>query len=307
MAKTRPSVLRLDLRHLLQASIGQCVRDFELIAKATDPDDWVRAVIGCQCDVRHGAAFDSRHVDVPATRQTGRTAEVALAGHLPDDHLWRPLMIIYAEFRGKHAAEPVTRLMIIYGHFVAASPPPARPSRSLHRGVSWLLPQLPRLAMPAPPAQRRVVITGLGVVSPLGNSPAALWDALVAGRSGVAPLVNLPPLDGRVAFGGECRQFTGEIDDFGELEKDLKKSIRKALKMMCRESMMAVAAAQQAIADARVRPTPADGSRRLGRRVRQRLHAEPAGRLARRRCGPVRRRRRRVRLSTSGAAPGSRT
>jgi 3-oxoacyl-[acyl-carrier-protein] synthase II len=97
---------------------------------------------------------------------------------------------------------------------------------------------------------RRVVITGLGVVSPLGNSPAALWEALVAGRSGVAPLVALPPLVGRVAFGGECRDFTGEIENFGELEKDLKKSIRKALKMMCRESMMAVAAAQHAIADA---------------------------------------------------------
>jgi 3-oxoacyl-[acyl-carrier-protein] synthase II len=97
---------------------------------------------------------------------------------------------------------------------------------------------------------RRVVITGLGVVSPLGNAPQALWEALAAGHSGVAPLVNLPPLAGRVAFGGECRDFTGEIDDFGELDKDLKKSIRKALKMMCRESMMAVAAAQQAIADA---------------------------------------------------------
>ena len=48
-------------------------------------------------------------------------------------------------------------------------------------------------------AYRRVVITGLGVVSPLGNSPQALWDALVAGRSGVAPLVNLPPLAGRVS------------------------------------------------------------------------------------------------------------
>jgi 3-oxoacyl-[acyl-carrier-protein] synthase II len=98
-------------------------------------------------------------------------------------------------------------------------------------------------------AHRRVVITGLGVVSPLGNSPQALWDALVAGRSGVAPLVNLPPIDGRVTFAGECRDFTGEIDDFGELDKDLKKSIRKALKMMCRESMMAVAAAQQAVID----------------------------------------------------------
>jgi 3-oxoacyl-[acyl-carrier-protein] synthase II len=97
---------------------------------------------------------------------------------------------------------------------------------------------------------RRVVITGLGVVSPLGNSHQALWDALSAGRSGVAPLVNLPVLAGRVAFAGECRDFTGEIENFGELEKDLKKAIRKALKMMCRESMMAVAAAQQAINDA---------------------------------------------------------
>ncbi len=115
--------------------------------------------------------------------------------------------------------------------------------------------------MPAPPAQRRVVITGLGVVSPLGNSPQALWDALIAGRSGVAPLTSLPPLEGRVAFGGECREFTGEIDDFGPLEKDLKKSIRKALKMMCRESMMAVAAAQQAVRDAGFATTSMDPDR----------------------------------------------
>ncbi|HEX6961107.1 MAG TPA: beta-ketoacyl-[acyl-carrier-protein] synthase family protein [Lacipirellula sp.] len=96
---------------------------------------------------------------------------------------------------------------------------------------------------------RRVVITGLGVVSPLGNTLPDFWAALAGGKSGVAPLQNLPELEGKVAFGGECRQFSGEIDDFGELEKDLKKSIRKALKMMCRESMMAVAAAQHAIAD----------------------------------------------------------
>jgi len=94
------------------------------------------------------------------------------------------------------------------------------------------------------------VITGMGVVSPLGNSLEAFWAALSGGRSGVEPLQSLPPLEGKVAYGGECRQFSGQIEDFGELEKDLKKSIRKALKMMCRESMMAVAAAQHAMADA---------------------------------------------------------
>ncbi|MBX3426711.1 MAG: beta-ketoacyl-[acyl-carrier-protein] synthase family protein [Pirellulales bacterium] len=97
-------------------------------------------------------------------------------------------------------------------------------------------------------AGRRVVITGLGVVSPLGNSAEALATALAAGTSGVAPLTTIPPLEGLVTYGGEAREFTGDIDNFGELDKDMKKSIRKALKMMCRESMMAVAAAQQALA-----------------------------------------------------------
>jgi 3-oxoacyl-[acyl-carrier-protein] synthase II len=121
------------------------------------------------------------------------------------------------------------------------------------------LTHLPFLAfMPISAARRRVVITGLGMVSPLGSSPRDLWNALAEGQSGIAPLANLPPLENRVTFGGECRQFTGDIDDFGELEKNLKKSIRKALKMMCRESMMAVAAAQHAIADGGFAHAPMD-------------------------------------------------
>jgi hypothetical protein len=35
----------LIFAHPLQVSIGQCVRDLELVAKATDPDDWVNAII----------------------------------------------------------------------------------------------------------------------------------------------------------------------------------------------------------------------------------------------------------------------
>jgi 3-oxoacyl-[acyl-carrier-protein] synthase II len=97
---------------------------------------------------------------------------------------------------------------------------------------------------------RRVAITGLGVICPLGNSADALWDALSAGRSGVATLSQLPPLEDRVVFGGEATEFTGKIDNFGPLGNDRKKAIRKALKVMCRETMMAVAAAQHAVADA---------------------------------------------------------
>ncbi|NOZ38857.1 MAG: beta-ketoacyl-[acyl-carrier-protein] synthase family protein [Planctomycetes bacterium] len=97
---------------------------------------------------------------------------------------------------------------------------------------------------------RRVVITGLGAVSPLGNSAAELWEGLLEGRSGVAPLSLLPSLEGLVHFGGEATGFTGKIDNFGTLRKEQKKAIRKAFKVMCRETMMAVSAAQQAVADA---------------------------------------------------------
>jgi 3-oxoacyl-[acyl-carrier-protein] synthase II len=108
---------------------------------------------------------------------------------------------------------------------------------------------------------RRVVVTGLGVISPLGNSVADLWDGLCAGRSGIAPLTVIPPVSDLVAYGGQCEKFTGEIEDFGELDKELKKSIRKALKVMCRETIMAVASAQQAMADAKAAAGTVDPER----------------------------------------------
>ena len=101
-------------------------------------------------------------------------------------------------------------------------------------------------------AARRVVITGVGTICPLGSSKEALWQGLSQGRSGVATMpadVALP-----VSVGAPASQFTGEIDDFGPLEKEAKKAIRKGLKVMCRECQMGVAVAQLALADAGWKP-----------------------------------------------------
>lgn len=84
----------------------------------------------------------------------------------------------------------------------------------------------------------------------MGNSPESVWEALSSGRSGVAPLTSLPPDAAPVPFAAEADEFQGKIDDFGPLDKARKKAIRKGLKVMCRETLMGVAAAQLALADA---------------------------------------------------------
>src|SRR5438105_9118650 len=104
--------------------------------------------------------------------------------------------------------------------------------------------------MSSAPNTRRVVITGLGLISPLGNTLAALWNALMAGKSGVAVTSIMPADRQPLKYAAEAREFTGEIEDFGPLEKERKKAIKKGLKVMCRETRMAVVAAQLAISDA---------------------------------------------------------
>jgi 3-oxoacyl-[acyl-carrier-protein] synthase II len=94
---------------------------------------------------------------------------------------------------------------------------------------------------------RRVVITGMGVVCPLGLTLEDLWSALLEGRSGVGPLQSFPCEGLPLRHAAEARGFSGDIDNFGPLEGERKKAIRKGLKVMCRESQMAVAAAQRAL------------------------------------------------------------
>lgn len=99
---------------------------------------------------------------------------------------------------------------------------------------------------------RRVVLTGFGFVSPLGNTREKLWEALRTGASAVRELQSLPGASLPSRFGAECREFTGAIDDFGPLEKETKRNIKKGTKVMCREIQMGVAAAQLALVDAQL-------------------------------------------------------
>jgi 3-oxoacyl-[acyl-carrier-protein] synthase II len=93
----------------------------------------------------------------------------------------------------------------------------------------------------------RVVITGLGVVSPIGTDPESLWTNLESGQTGIRPIESLPTKALPVHSGAEVRDFTGKIEDYGPLEKALQRSIKKNMKVMCREIEMGVAAAQKAL------------------------------------------------------------
>ena len=95
-------------------------------------------------------------------------------------------------------------------------------------------------------ANKRVAITGMAVISPLGNSLSRLWEGLVQGRSGIKS-VESTVLSSVYAAAGLASDFTGTIEDFGPLDHDRKRAIRKGLKLMCREIQMGVAVAQQAL------------------------------------------------------------
>ena len=68
--------------------------------------------------------------------------------------------------------------------------------------------------------RRRVVVTGLGLVTPLGTGVEKNWSALVAGRSGVGPITRFDCHDFPSRIAGEVRDFTPE--DFIE-RRDVKK------------------------------------------------------------------------------------
>ncbi len=93
----------------------------------------------------------------------------------------------------------------------------------------------------------QVAITGMGLVSPLGDNLSSFWDEVIAGNSGVRRMSSLPGAVLGATYGAEALDFTGQVEDFGELDKKQRRSVKKGLKVMCREIQMGVAAAQKAL------------------------------------------------------------
>jgi 3-oxoacyl-[acyl-carrier-protein] synthase II len=102
-------------------------------------------------------------------------------------------------------------------------------------------------------SSRRVVISGIGVISPIGLDRARFWDSLRNGQSGISALTGFDASALPTRFGGEVRGFEGK--------NYLDKKDRKSLKMMSRTIQFAVAAAHLAIADAGLQTDKLDRTR----------------------------------------------
>jgi 3-oxoacyl-[acyl-carrier-protein] synthase II len=89
---------------------------------------------------------------------------------------------------------------------------------------------------------RRVVITGVGVISPLGIGAQPFWENLLAGQVGVRRIQSFDPAGFPCQLGGEVPPY--KIGDY------VPKSYRKATKVMARDIELAVIAADGAMKDA---------------------------------------------------------
>lgn len=92
-------------------------------------------------------------------------------------------------------------------------------------------------------SDRRVVVTGIGVLSPIGTGTEAFWESIAAKRSGVAKIERLSATAVPGNVGAEVREW---FDD-GAARKGLLKPQRKSVKVMCREIQLGVGSANLAL------------------------------------------------------------
>ena len=89
---------------------------------------------------------------------------------------------------------------------------------------------------------RRTVLTGLGVISPIGTGPDAFWSALLAGTPGVHTITHLDPSHLPSQMAGEVRDFSAK--------SLIEKVYRRTLNAMARTVEFGVIGCQLAMQDA---------------------------------------------------------
>ncbi len=87
----------------------------------------------------------------------------------------------------------------------------------------------------------RVVVTGLGAVSPLGLTVSDMWEGLCTGRCGIDKITAFDPV------GFSCK-LAGQVPAY-KIQQHVPKSYRKATKLMSRDIELAVIAANEALTD----------------------------------------------------------
>src|SRR5262245_6500936 len=120
------------------------------------------------------------------------------------------------------------------------------PSAGLH-------PPLARAKRSPPMPARRVVITGVGVLSPLGIGRDAYWKGLAEGKSGIRAIRSFDTSGLPVRIGGEVEGF--------DAKAFVEKSQRRNLRIMARTIQLAVAGAQLALDDGAVDKSRLDPTR----------------------------------------------
>ena len=86
---------------------------------------------------------------------------------------------------------------------------------------------------------RRVVITGIGIVSPVGNSAAETWNGLLEGKSGIAPIQQFDATNFATRIAGEVKDFSPTAHGIDE----------KEVKRLDRHQHFALATAIEAVRD----------------------------------------------------------
>lgn len=105
-------------------------------------------------------------------------------------------------------------------------------------------------------SSRRVVITGIGICSPIGTDVETFWDNLSAGKSGVGPIELMSHSAAPENVGGEVHGFNDKVP-----KGSLPKKQRKFVRVMCREIQLGVVSALQAVENSQLDIESIDNTR----------------------------------------------